>query len=138
MSNKTSRSAAPEATPATPMPAAWVADWSRQQMAVATASAQAMMRGFDAMRRIHEETAQAASDRHVAIAEKLKGHAQPADVLAAQTELLRSDLEHATRYWQQMTAAAMEMNSEVLGCTAQLVDTEALLAAARGRLPISS
>lgn len=120
--------------PATP-PAAWMADWTRQQMAVAAAGAGAMLRGFEAMRRIGEETAQETSQRHLAVAEKLRGQTQPVELIAAQTELLRIDMEGAARYWQQVTATALEMNTEVLGCTAQLVDTEAVLAAAHGRLP---
>ena len=116
--------------------AAWMADWTRQQMAVATAGTNAVLRAIETMRKINEETTQQASQRHLEAVEKLRGHSQPAELLAAQTELLRTDMEGAARYWQQITCTAMEMNSEVLAATAQVAATEAVLAA-NGRLPQS-
>ena len=41
-----------------------------------------------------------------------------------QGELLCSDIESATRCWQEMAAAALEMNTEILGCGVHLINTE--------------
>jgi len=111
-------------------PIGMMSDASRQQMAVAAESACAMFRGFEAMRRIQEEAAHDALARHEAAAEKLKRPCLPADLLAIETDLIRFDLETATRYWQQLGAAAMEMQAEMLGCCTHLVDSERLLGAA--------
>jgi hypothetical protein len=126
------RSVAPSETSA-----AWIADFGRQQLAVAAAGSQAVLRGIEAMRKIQEQTAREVTREHAAVAEQLRGNIPPGQVLQVQGELLRKDLVQASAFWQQMAAAAMEMNSEILGCTVQLVDTEALLAAAHGRLPLA-
>lgn len=105
-------------------------DFSRQQLAVATEGARALFRGFEAMRKIQEQAAQEASQRHAAVGERLRG-CQPADLLAMQAELMRHEVEGVTRYWQQLTAAAVEMNTELLGCAAHLVNTEDVFAATR-------
>ena len=107
----------------------WAFDWGRQQMAVAAEGASMMYRGFEAMRRVQEQTAHHAAERHAEIAERMRARTPPADLIALQSQLLRDDLEDATRYWQQLAAAAMEMNSQLLGCATQLVDTEDAFAA---------
>lgn len=105
-------------------------DFGRRQMAVATEGAGVLFRGFEAMRKIQEQTAHQAGARHEAAAEKLKAGSSPNDVLAIQSDLLRFDVEAATRYWQQLGAAAMEMQTEMLGCATHMADTESLLEAA--------
>lgn len=106
------------------------ADFGRQQMALANEGAGALFRGFEAIRKIQQQTAHQAGARHEAAAEKLKESCSPNDVLAIQSELLRFDIEAATRYWQQLGAAAMEMQTEMLGCATHLADAESLLEAA--------
>lgn len=118
-----------------PMPWLWAADFSRQQSAVAAEGAAAVVRGLEAMRRIQEETARQVMQRPLVAMEKLRTASQPVELFAVQAELLRTDMETATRYWQQLTAAAMEMNSEVLASTAHLVDADVVLAVAHGRMP---
>lgn len=125
----------PAAGPASPW--GWAADLSRQQLAVANESTGAVLRGLAAMRKIHEDTTREASRRHAAAAQQLRGQVRPVDVVAAQADLLRGDFEAAANYWQQITATALEMNTEVLGCAAHLVDSDVVLAAAHGHLPQS-
>lgn len=120
---------APSAGP--PTPANWVTDLTRQQMVVASEGACALFRGFQAMRGIQEEAAQQAAERHAAGAEKLRRAATPLELMTVQGELLRSDLESATQYWQQLAGAALEMNTELVGCTAHLVGTEEVFDATR-------
>jgi hypothetical protein len=103
------------------------ADFSRQQAVVAAESASALFRGFEAMRKIQEETAHEASQRHAEAAQKLSGNCQPADLMAVQSELLRFDFDAAGRYWQQLAAAALEMQTEIMGCASHLIDSETVL-----------
>lgn len=109
----------------------WAADLGRQQAAVIAESTNAWFRGFEAMRKIQQQAAHQASQRHAAALERLRKQDRPADLLAMQGELLRSDIEGATRYWQQMAATALEMNTEILGCGAHLINTEDVFAPVR-------
>lgn len=105
------------------------ADFGRQQAVVATESACAVFRGFEAIRKIQEDAAHQASERHSQAASRLRGNCSPADVLAIQSDLLRFDVEAATHYWQGIAAAALEMQAQIMDCATHLMDTEALLAA---------
>jgi hypothetical protein len=102
----------------------------QQQVAVATECATELFRGFEAMRKVQEQAAQAAARRHATVSEKLQGGCTPADLLALQSELFQFDVEGATKYWQQLGAAAMEMQTRMLGCVNHLVDSDAFLEAA--------
>lgn len=107
----------------------WATDFARQQVVVATESASTMVRGFESMRRIQQQTAQEAAARHATAGLKLRSHCTPLELVAVQGELLRSDVEAATRCWQQLAGVAMETTTELLACGARLVDTEDVLAA---------
>jgi hypothetical protein len=104
-----------------------VVDFGRQQAVVATESACAIFRGFEAMRKIQEEAAHQAAQRHAESAQKLRDSCQPAELMAVQSELLRFDFYAAGRYWQQLVAAALEMQTEIAGCASHLIDSEAVL-----------
>ena len=136
MATKNTRAAAapqPPAPAATRSPLDWMGDWNRQQMAVATEGTTTLFRGFETLRRIQEQAAHAAAERHAAVAERLRKPASPADVALVQAELLREDLAAAGRYWQDLAATVLEMNTELLNCAAHLVDTEDVMAATAPR-----
>ena len=118
------------ATTTAPVSWNWAADLT-QPFAVATAGSAAVVRGLEAMRRIQEQAAQQALERHAQAAQKMDASAPPAALLAVQAELLRTDFSDATRCWQQLMGEAMEMNNELLGCAARMVNTEDVFAAAR-------
>lgn len=99
-----------------------MADLGRQQMAVATEAACAMFRGFEAMRKVQEQAAHDAAQRHALAAHKLQQPCDAAELLAIQSELMSFDVDGATRYWQQLSAAALEMQTEVMGCCTKLAD----------------
>jgi hypothetical protein len=105
------------------------ADFSRQQMSVAADASCAMFRGFEAIRKIQQQAAHTAAQRHEAVAERLHANCAPADLMAIQSELLAGDFKNATQYWQDLAATAMEMQTEIMGCTSHLVDSEAALEA---------
>lgn len=118
--------------------ASWnfLTDLSRQQLSVATDASCAMLRGFEAMRRIQQQAAHHASTRHAAVAQRLHSPCEPADLLAIEAGLLRDDLESATQYWQQLMATALEMQTEMVGCTSQLLGSEAALETAAALEPL--
>ena len=135
MATRTSRSLAPakarnvEAN----APADWMAEWSRQQMAVASENACTVYRGFEALRRIQEQAARAAAARHAAVAQKLRKPESGVDLVFVQGELLREDVTAAAKYWQDLASAVVEMNTELLVHASKLVDTEDLMAATSAR-----
>jgi hypothetical protein len=135
MAGRTRASPSPEGQTSTSSTALdWTTDWARQQFAVANEGAGVVFRSLQAMRSLQEQAAREATERHVALAEKLRTAATPAEVLELQGELLRASLESATRYWQQVAAATLEMNTELAGCAAHLVDTEDVFGAASAPL----
>ena len=116
MSTKVSRidPASEVATPSSPW--GMFADLGRKQLAMATESASAMFRGSEAMRKIQQAAAHQASARHQAAEQKLHGDCTPADLMAIQSALLRDDMQEAAQYWQQLTAAALQTQFEMMGC----------------------
>ena len=79
------------------------------------------------MRKVQEQAAHEALDRHADAGRRLRGSTSPADLIAMQAELMRSDFEGALRYWQGLTAASLEMQTELVSCTTQLVDSDAVM-----------
>lgn len=115
--------------PAAALPeAAWNAanELPRQQLSLAAESACAMFRGFETMRRIQEKAAHQALEHYARAAEQIRQADEPGRLMEIQADLLRFDLEGATQYWQQLGAAAVDMQREVMGCYAHLVDNGAL------------
>ena len=90
-------------------------DLPRQQMAAAAQANCALFRGFEAIRTIQQKAAHQALAHRRTIAEKLKEPCHPMDLVAVQGELLRFDLQGAAMYWQQLGAAVLEMQREMLG-----------------------
>lgn len=93
------------------------APWSepfRQRMAATARASCALFRGFEVIRRIQHKTAQQALAHRQVIAEKLKDPCHPVDLLALQAEVLRFDLQGAALYWQQLGAAVLDMQREIL------------------------
>jgi len=119
----------PRAAPAAAAPeAVWSAasDLPRQQLSAATESACAMFRGFEAMRRIQEQAAHEALEHYARATALIRQADDPNQLLEIQAELLRFDLDGSARYWQQLGAAAVDMQREMLGCCAHLIDNDAL------------
>lgn len=121
------------AAPAGETPAPWnfIGDLGRQQMSVCTEASNAMIRGFDTMRKLQEQAAHDATERHAAVARKLQTTSQPVELAAIQAASVRDDLEGAAQYWQQLAATALEMQTEMMGCATHLFDSETALEAAR-------
>jgi hypothetical protein len=135
---KASKPAASKPAPAAPAPALErAADFNRQQMVAASEAASALFRGFEVIRRIQEQAAHAAAERHAVAAEQMRSRASPADLAMLQAEVLGQDLASAARYWQELADATLEMNTEVLNSAVQLVNAEDVLAAASALFPHS-
>lgn len=126
MNSKTARpSQSHETAGSSPAPWNFLADLSRQQLAMVTESASAIFRSSEAMRKVQEQAAHQASEHYAAVAKKLHGACQPADLLAIQSELLRFDLQETSQYWQQLMAAALQAQTEMMATTNRMLNSEA-------------
>lgn len=126
MTAKTSSIASTRNAPGNnPTPWNFLADLGRQQLAMMAESTSAMYRGREALRAIQQQTAHEASIRHAEAAKKLLAPCEPADMLAIQSELLRSDLQCAAQYWQQLAAAMLNAPIEMMASVSHTLDGEA-------------
>lgn len=121
-------SGSPATSPVPTPEAAWDAasDMSRQQMTLVVDSACAVFRGVELMRKVQEKAAHQALQHYSRAADKLREASGPAQLMQIQAELMRFGLEGATQYWQQLGAAAADMQRELLECSTHMVDNGAL------------
>ncbi|MFL6695060.1 MAG: phasin family protein [Ramlibacter sp.] len=110
---------------------AWTNDVAGQQFAVVAEGGAVLLRGLAAMHNIQEASVRHTTERHTAAAAGLHASSSAGERLAVQAELLRGDVEEATRCWQQLMDEALEIQSELLACATHLVNTEDMFAAAR-------
>jgi Phasin protein len=82
------------------------------------------LHGNENMRKIQQDAAHDASARHREAAAKLFGQCQPSDILPIQSELMRSDLQGASQYWQQLTVVAMQTHREMMASFSQMLENE--------------
>lgn len=109
---------------------AFVTDFGREQLAVAMETSGAVLRGFEAARAIQQRTAQDAAARHRAAAGELRSAATPQELVAIPFALWQADFAAAGRSWQALVGAALEAQTEVLGCACSHVfDSESALEA---------
>lgn len=93
-----------------------LADCGREQFAMCMEASGALSRGFEAMREIQQRTAQETTARHQAAALRLRHAAGAGEWMALPWTIWQDDLAAATRCWQELAAAALEAQTEVLGC----------------------
>lgn len=107
-------------------PGIWnfMTELGRQQLAVATESTSAMYRGREALRKVQQDTAHEASVRHAEAANKLFSPCQVADLLAIQTDLMRSNVLSLSNYWQQLAVVALQTQREMMLSMSHLLDSE--------------
>lgn len=107
-----------------------VADYAREQFAMAMEASAAFFDGLDAMRRIQLRAAQLTSARHRDAAKALRHPTAPSDLIFVPFELWRTDCEAAARCWQDLAGAALEAQTEALSAAfAHVADSETALAA---------
>ena len=104
-----------------------LADFGREQLAVAMEASCAMFRGVEAMRTIQQQASQQTAARHETAARRLREARDPAELITIPAALLQQDLQGATRYWQELAAAAFETQTEMMGSAWQLFDADTAL-----------
>ena len=120
MTAKTSRGTASESATAAPFAALAVfTDLPRQQMALMTQSASAMLRASESVRKLQQQAAHRASVQHQEMAERLREPCDFSELMAIQAELLRFNYQEAAQYWQQIATAALKAQADLVGSAGQ-------------------
>jgi hypothetical protein len=119
------------AVPAVPAASSRGAELAQQPFAAGGEAAALLLRGFETMRKIQEQASQQTLARHAAAVRSLGASAHPVEAFAVQSELLRGDLQDAARCWQNLFGEAVEVGNELMACSARLVNTDDVFAAAR-------
>jgi hypothetical protein len=123
MTAKTSRSTASETTASASMaPLGLLADLPRQQMALMTQSASALLRASESVRKVQQQAAHRASAQHQEIAERLRAPCDFNELMSIQGELLRFNIQEATQYWQQIVTATLKAQADLVGTAGQALD----------------
>ena len=123
MTAKTSRSTTGETIASASLaPLGVLSDLPRQQMALMTQSASALLRASESVRKVQQQAAHRASAQHQEVAERLREPCDFNELMAIQTELLRFNLQEAAQYWQQITTAAMKAQADLVGSAGQVLD----------------
>jgi hypothetical protein len=123
MTAKTSRSSGTETTDTTSFtPLGLFADLPRQQMALITQSASALLRASESVRKVQQQTAHRASAQHQEIAERLRAPCDFNELVSIQGELLRFNIQEATQYWQQIVTATLKAQADLVGTAGQALD----------------
>jgi hypothetical protein len=103
------------------------ADCGREQLAVAFDASCAVLRGIEAMRAIQQRTAQEAAARHESAALQLRDAAASGDLMSVPLGLWQADLQAANHYWQELAAAALETQTEVMASALHLFNADTAL-----------
>jgi hypothetical protein len=123
MTAKTSRSSSSTETADPSLtPLGLFADLPRQQMALITQSASALLRASESVRKVQQQTAHRASAQHQEIAERLRAPCDFNELVSIQGELLRFNIQEATQYWQQIVTATLKAQADLVGTAGQALD----------------
>lgn len=122
MTSRNPRASATDGNGALPAPLTLLADLPRRQMALATQSASALLRGSEALRKIQQQAAHRASVHHEEAVERLREPCDFNDLLSIQADLLRFNLQEMTQYWQQVASAALKVQVDMVGTAGHAAD----------------
>ncbi|HWI81114.1 phasin family protein [Ramlibacter sp.] len=92
------------------------ADLGREQVALALEASSALWRGFETMRAVQQRAVHESSQRHQAAARQLGRTANASELMIIPFTLLQQDLQGASRCWQDLAAAALETQTEMIEC----------------------
>ncbi len=104
-------------------PANLFSDLARQQLALFNEAACAVLKGSETVRKIQQQAAHRASSQHESAAARLRAVHEPSEVMTIQSDLLRFDLEGAMQYWQQLTAALVQAQVDLISSSGHALMT---------------
>ncbi len=106
-----------------------LAEFGRQQLAVAAQSVSAMYSLREVVGAAQQRALREASVRHAEIARSLRVPCEPSHFLTLQSELTRDNILSAGRYWQQLLDMTLQTQLEMMASMSRLFEGEAGVAA---------
>ena len=107
-----------------PSPVNFFTELGRGPLVMMAKGISAMCQGNEALRGIQQNAAHEASAHHADMVQKLFEPCAPGDLMAMQTELLRHDLQSASKYWQQLTTQMLQTQVDMMRSVSDVVDSE--------------
>jgi hypothetical protein len=92
----------------------------RRQLALMAQSASAMYRCSEDLRRLQQEAADRATEHYEEAVDRLRGDCDYSELMSVQAEMLRFNFQEAAQYWQQLAAAGMKMQAEMVSSTREV------------------
>jgi hypothetical protein len=96
-----------------------VAGLARQQMATLAENASAAFRASEVLQQVQLQSAQRVALLHQQAAEKLREVSNPGELLSVQSGLMLSGWQETAQYCQELAAAGMKLQAEMLGRVGQ-------------------
>ena len=118
MTAKTTRATATTEGEAVPGQSA-VNEITRQQLAAVADGASALLRASEVLGQVQQQAVQRAALTQQQTAEKLRAMSHPGELLIIQSGLMMSGLQETTQFWQELTAAGLRLQAEMLGRVGQ-------------------
>jgi hypothetical protein len=113
MTAKTTRTTTTTETEVMPGQAA-TTDLARQQLAALSDGASALLRAGEALGQVQQQALQRAALTHQQTAEKLRSIGSPAELFTVQAGLMMTGLQETTQYVQELTAATLRVQAEMM------------------------
>ena len=107
-----------------PFPVNFFTELGRGPMVMMAKGISAMCQGNEALRGIQQNAAHEASAHHADIVQKLFEPCAPGDLMAMQTELLRHNVQSASKYWQQLAAQMVQTQVAMVRSVGEVFNSE--------------
>jgi hypothetical protein len=92
---------------------------TRQQLAAVADGASALLRASEVISQVQQQAVQRAALTQQQTAEKLRSMNHPGELLIIQSGLMMTNMQEAAQYMQELTAASLRLQAEVLGRVGQ-------------------
>jgi hypothetical protein len=92
---------------------------TRQQLAAVADGASALLRASEVISQVQQQAVQRAALTQQQTAEKLRSMNHPGELLIIQSGLMMTGMQEAAQYLQELTAASMRLQAEMLGRVGQ-------------------
>ncbi|MDQ3060051.1 MAG: phasin family protein [Pseudomonadota bacterium] len=87
---------------------------ARNQLAEVAEATSVMYNATESIQQINQQLTQRAALRHQQIADRLREANSPVELLAIQSTMFTSGLQEAAQYWQDVAAATLKVQSEMM------------------------
>ena len=107
-----------------PSPVNFFTELGRGPLVMMAKGISAMCQGSAALRGIQQNAAHEASAHHAVMAQKLSEPCAPGDLMAMQTELLRHNVQSASKYWQQLAAQMVQTQVAMVRSVGEIFNSD--------------